>query len=141
MPGFHEIVVQRTVGIDADNFYVGIFFFQEFSHAADGSARADAANEVRDLALAVLPNFRTCGAVVRFGVHRIVVLVRIVRIGNFAREFFRHRIIAARIFGLDSGGTNDYFGPKRFEQIHFFLGLLVGGGKNAFVAAHSRDQR
>ena len=90
LPGLDEIVVERAVGIDADNFNVGIFFFQEFSYAADGAPRADAADEVRDFSFAVLPNFRTRRAVVRLRIHRVVILVRIIRIGNFAREFFRH---------------------------------------------------
>ena len=140
MPSLDEIIVERAVGIDADDFYAGIFFLQEFPHATNGAAGAHAANEVRDFAFAVFPNFRTRGAIMRFGIHRIVILVRVVRIGNFAREFFCHGIVAARIFRLDGGRTNDHFGAKRFQQIDFFLGLLVRGGKNALITAHRRDK-
>src|SRR6266851_2357334 len=141
LPGFDEIVVQRAVGIDADNFYFGIFFLQEFADAADSAAGAHAANEVRNLAFAVLPNLWSRGAIVRFGIHWIVVLIRIIRIGNFARKFFRHRIVAARIFRLNGRGANDDFGAERFQEIDFFLGLLVCCGENAFVTANRRDQR
>src|SRR4029077_6411851 len=55
-----EIVVQRAVGIDADDFDGGIFFLQIFSDAADGAAGAHAANEVGDFAFAVVPDFRAC---------------------------------------------------------------------------------
>ena len=81
------------------------------------------------------------GVVVRFGIHGVFVLVRIIRIGNFARQFFRHGIIAARIIRLDGRGAHDDFRAKRFQQIHFFLRLLVGDGENHFVAAHRGDQR
>src|SRR5438445_6961925 len=84
--GFDEIVVHRAIGIDADNFYVGIFFFQIFADAADGTASANPANKVRAFAFAVVPDFGTGGPVVGFGIAGIVVLVRIVGIGNFARE-------------------------------------------------------
>src|SRR6266581_5377837 len=140
LAGLDEIVVQRAVGIDPDNFYAGIFFLQIFSHAADGAAGAYPANKVRDLAFAVLPNFGTGGAVVGFGIAGIVVLIRVIRIGNFAREFFGHRIIAARIFRLDGSGANDDFRAERFEEIDFFLGLFVGGGEDALVTAHRRDE-
>src|SRR6266567_491218 len=141
LAGLDEIVVQRAVGIDPDNFYAGIFFLQIFPHAADGAAGTYPANEVRDFAFAVLPNFGTGGAVVGFGIAGIVVLIRVIRIGNFAREFFGHRIIAARILRLDGGGANDDFRAKRFEEIDFFLGLFVGGGEDALVTAHRRDER
>src|SRR5260370_1241463 len=141
LPGFDEIVVQRPVGIDADNFYFGIFFLQEFAHAADSAAGAHAANEVRNLAFAIFPNLGTGGAVVRLGIHWIVVLIRIIRIGNFAREFFRHGIVAAWIFRFDGGGTDDDFSAERFQEIDFFLGLLVGSGKNALVTTNRRHQR
>ena len=128
--GLEEIVVERAEGIDADDFDGGIFFFQIFSDAADGAAGAHAADEMRDLALAVFPNFRAGGEVMRFGIHGIVILVRIKGIGNFARQFFRDGIVAARIVGLDSGGTDDDFGAESFEEIDFFLGLLIRGGEN-----------
>src|SRR5229473_3253868 len=104
-----EIVVQGAIGIDADNFDLGIFFLQIFSHAADGSAGAHAADEMRDLAFAVFPDFGPGGAIVRLRIHGIGVLIGIVGIGDFAREFFRHGIVAARIFGLDRGGADDHF--------------------------------
>jgi len=66
---------------------------------------------------------------VSFGIAGIVVLIRVVRIGNLAGEFFCHRVVAARIFRLDGGGADDDFGAEGFQEIDFFLGLLVGGCK------------
>src|SRR6202521_5544481 len=141
LSGFDEIVVERAEGIHPDNFDAGISFLQVFSHAADGAAGAYAANEVRDLSFGVFPNLGTRGAVVGFGIAGIVVLIRVVRIGNLAGEFFSHRIVAARIFRLDGGGTDDDFGAKRYQEIDFFLGLLVGGREDALVSANRRDER
>src|SRR6266481_751131 len=141
LPGLDEIVVERAEGIHPDNFDAGIFFLQVFSHAANGATGAYAANEMRDLAFAVFPNLGTRGAVVSFGIAGIVVLIRVVRIGNLTGEFFRHRIVAARIFRLDGGGTDDDFGAERFQEIDFFLGLLVGGREDALVSANRRDER
>src|SRR5229473_1972840 len=141
LSGLDEIVVERAEGIDADDFDAGIFFLQVFSHAADSAAGAYTAYEVGNLSFAVLPNLGARGAVVSFGIAGIVVLIRIVRIGNLAGEFFRHRIVAARIFRLDSGRANDHFGAKRFQKIDFFLGLLVSGREDAFVTANCRDER
>jgi len=114
---------------------------QKFADAADGAAGAHATNEVRDFAFAVFPDFRAGGAVMRIRIHGIVILVRIVGIGNFAREFFRHGIVAARICRLDRRGTDDHFRSQRLEQINFFLGLLIRDGENHLVAANGSHQR
>src|SRR6267143_790737 len=136
-----EIVVERTVGIDADDFDVGILFLQIFSHTTDRPAGTHAADKVRDFSFAVFPNFRARRLVVRFRIHWIVVLIGVVRIGNFTSELFCHGIITARIFRLDGRGANDDFGAERFQEIHFFLGLLVRGGENTFITAHGRNKR
>src|SRR5258708_2062960 len=139
--GRDKIVVERAVRIHADNFDAGIFFLQVFSHAADGAAGAHTAYEVRDLSFAVFPNLGARGAIVSFGIAGIVVLIGVVRIGNLAREFFRHRIVAAGIVRLDGGWADDDFGAESFQEIDFFLGLFVGGSKDALVAANRRDER
>ena len=96
---------------------------------------------MRDFAFGIFPNFRAGGAVMGFRIHRIFVLIGIEGIGNFARQFFRHGIIAARIVGLDGRGANDHFRAESFEQIDFFARLLVSDGEDDFVAAHDGDQR
>src|SRR3989442_2797009 len=140
LSGFDEVVVKRAIGIDADDFHVRILLFQVFAGAADGSARAQTANKVRDLSLTVLPNLRSCRLVMSFRIRGVVVLIRVIRIGDFPGEFFRDRIVAARIFRLDGRRADDDFGAKSLEEIDFFLGLLVGGGENTLVTAHRRDQ-
>ena len=96
-------------------FDLRIFLLEVSAHAADRSAGAHAANEMRDLPFGVFPNFRAGGAVVRLRVHRVFVLVGVIRIGNFARQFLRHRVVAARIVRLDGRGTDDDFGAESLQ--------------------------
>src|SRR5258708_35592789 len=124
------------VRVQTDNFEVGIFFFQVFPDAADRSAGAHAAHEVRDFSFAVFPDFRAGGAVVRLGIHGILVLIRIIGIGNFASELFRDGIVAPRVLRLDGGGADNDFGAEGLEKIDVFLGLVVRGGVDALVATH-----
>ncbi len=96
---------------------------------------------MRNFTLGVFPDFGTCGAVMRVGVGLIFVLIWVVGVGNFAREFFRHRIIAARIFRFDRGGAYDYFRAESLQQIDFFARLLVVNGEDYLVASHGRHER
>jgi hypothetical protein len=138
---FYFFVVERADGIHADNLDVGIFFFQVAADAGNRAARAHPADEVRDFSLGVLPDFRAGGAVMRLGIHRVLVLIGIEGIGNFAREFGGDGIVAARIFRLDGGGADNDFCAECFQQIDFFARLLVGDGEDDFVAAHAGHQR
>ncbi len=138
--GLEKFVIERADGIDADDFDGGIFLLEETADAADGASRAHAANEMRDFAFGVFPDFRAGGAVMGFGVHGIFVLIGVKGIGNFAREFFRYGIVAARIVRLNSGGADDDFGAESFEEIDFFARLLVRDGENDFIAAHGGDE-
>ena len=139
--GLVEIVVQRTLRIDTDDLNFRILLFQIFAHTTDGAAGSHAANEMSDFTFGIFPNFWTCGVVVCFRIGWVVVLIRVVGIGNFAGQLFRNAIVAARVFGLDSRRADDHFRAKGLEQIHFFLGLLIGRGEYAFVATNCRDQR
>src|SRR5258708_2213867 len=64
LPGFVKFIVQRALGIDADDLNGGIFFLEKFAGAADGAAGAHAANEVSDFSFGVFPDFRAGGGVV-----------------------------------------------------------------------------
>ena len=98
----------------------GVLFLQETPHAGGRAARSQAADEVRDFSFGVLPDFRAGGAVVRFWIAGIFVLIGIKRIGNLARQFFGHRIVAARVFRLDRRRADDHFGAKGLQQSRFF---------------------
>jgi hypothetical protein len=96
---------------------------------------------MRDFALTVFPDFRAGREVMSLGIHGIVVLIGIEGVGNFTRQLFGDGIVAAWIFGLDGGGADDDFGAEGFEEIDFFLGLLVRDGEDHFVAAYGGDER
>ena len=140
-PVFAEFVVQRPDRVHADDLYLRIFLLEETADAADGSAGAHPAHEMRDLPFRILPDFRTRGAVMGLRVHRIFVLVGIKRIGNLFPQLFRHRVVAARIVRLDGRGADNHFGAESLEQVHFFLRLLVRDSEDHLVAAHRRHQR
>ena len=61
--------------------------------------------------------------------------------GISSDKFFRHRVVAARIVRFHGRRADDDFGAQGFQQIDFFLGLLVGDGEDHFVAAHRGDER
>ncbi len=138
--GLDVLKVKRAVRIDAYDLNVGILFLEISSDAANRSPCTHAGDEVGDFSLGVFPNFGTGGAVMRLGVHRIFVLVRVEGVGDFARELFRDGIVAAGILGLDSGGADDHFGAEGFQEINLFARLLVRNGKDDFVAADCGDQ-
>ena len=73
-------------------------------------------------------------------VRRIVVLVRLPGIRRLALEARRHRIVRARIFGIDVGRADDHFRAEGAQRVDLFLRLLVGGREDALVALdHRRD--
>ena len=49
--------------------------------------------------------------------------------------------VSGVVLGLDGGGADDDFGAHRFQEIDFFLRLLVGDGEDGFVAADGGDER
>jgi len=61
-------------------------------------------------------------------------------LGISRASFFGDGIIAAWIIGFDGGGADDDFGTEGFEEIDFFLGLLVRDGEYHLVAADRGDQ-
>ena len=72
----------------------------------------------------VFPNFRPGGLIVRVGIHGIVVLVGVKGVGNFARQFFGHGVVAAGIFRFDRGGADNHLGAKAFSKSTFSLDCL-----------------
>src|SRR6185437_7428481 len=72
--------------------------------------------------------------IVRRRVGEVVVLVGLPGIGNLALQTAGDGVIGARILGFDVGGADDHLGAKGLQGVHFFLGLLVGGGEDALVA-------
>src|ERR1700722_16949882 len=93
LAGLGVFVEKRADGIDSDHLHVGVLFLEETSDAGGRAAGAQAADKMRDLALAILPDFRTGGPIMRIGIGLVFILVGIERVGNLARQLLGHGII------------------------------------------------
>ena len=77
----------------------------------------------------------------RLRVRGVVVLVGLPRVRRLALEPRRHRIIRARILGIDVGRADDHLGAEGAQRVDLFLRLLVRGGEDALVALDHRGDR
>ncbi len=77
----------------------------------------------------------------RLRIGRIIVLIRVVGVGNFLGQLFGDRVVAARILGLHRGRTHDDLGAERLQEIDLLARLLVGDRKNQLVASLGGDER
>ena len=136
-----EVVEDGACGIDADDFDVRVFLLEVTADSGDGPAGPHADDEVRDPALAILPELGAGGPVVTFGIGGIRVLIGMVGARNVVRELLDHLVIAARIVYGHSGRADDDLGAQGLEQIDLFLGLLVGHGEDGLVALDDGHQR
>ena len=85
--------------------------------AADRAAGADADDEVGDAAVGLLPDLGSGLLVVRLRVRQVVVLVRLPGVRHFALEPRRHRVVRARILGIDVGRADDDLGAERLQRV------------------------
>jgi hypothetical protein len=67
---------RRCLRLHGDRLETGLAFLDDFGHAGDGAAGADAGHQDVDLAVGVAPDFLGRRAAVDFGVGRIVELLR-----------------------------------------------------------------
>ena len=93
----------------------GIPLLQIPADAADGSAGADADDELRDPAVRLIPDLGPGLLVVRLRVRRVVVLVRLPAVGHFLLEARRHRVVGPRILGIDVGRADDHLGAEGLQ--------------------------
>ena len=91
-----------------------------------------------DPAVGLVPDLRAGLLVVGLGVGRVVVLVGLPAVGRLALEPRRHRVVGARILGLDVGRADDDLGAEGAQRVDLLLRLLVGGGEDAVVALDHR---
>jgi hypothetical protein len=134
--GLFVLLEHRSVGVDPPHFDLRVAFLEITANAADRAAGAYANDEVGDPPVRLFPDLRSGLLVVRGGVRKVVVLVGFPGIRNFTLQPGGHRVIGARIFGIDVGRADDHLRAERLEGIDLLLGLLVGGRKDAAIALH-----
>ena len=116
----------------------GVLLLQEPADAADRAAGADADHQVRHAAVGLVPDLGAGLLVVRLGVRRVGVLVRLPGAGDLARQPGGHRVVGARILRIHVGRAHDHLGAKRLQRVELLLALLVGGGEDAAVTLDHR---
>src|SRR6266542_5646705 len=82
-------LVNRADGIGADHSDIRISFFKKSSGAGNRAAGANARYKVSELPFSLLPQFRPRGAIVRFGIGRMRILIGIKRIRSFRSDTSR----------------------------------------------------
>ena len=80
------LLEHRSVRVDAPHLDLRVALFQIAPHPGHRPAGADADDEVIDLPLGLLPDFRPRLLVVRLRVRQVVVLVGLPRVRHFALE-------------------------------------------------------
>ena len=134
--------VDRSLGVGGDDAHLPVAGFLEVApNAADGAARARTRDEVRHLATSLLPDLRARGLVVRARVVGVGVLIGLPRTGDLASEAVAHRVVGARIFGIDGRGALDHLGTVGAQDVLLVLGDLVRADEDTAVAALLGDDR
>src|SRR4029079_13156745 len=118
--------VQRALGVGTNDLDLRILFLEEGARAARGAARAHADDEVRDPAVGLLPELGAGRAVVRLGVHRVVVLIRQEAARRFTRDALSDLVIGLGRLRRHRGRAHHDIGAERAQQIALLLALLVG---------------
>src|SRR5437016_11300745 len=84
----------RRIGANDTN--LRILFLEESRHTGDGPSRPDTNHDMRDLAFGLLPDFGACRLVMRLGIRRILVLVRVNTVCNLPAQSKRDRVVTSR---------------------------------------------
>ena len=84
--GLLVLLEHRPVGVDAPHLDARVLLLEVPADAADRAAGADAADQVRNRAVRLIPDLRTGLLVVRRGVRQVVVLVGLPGVRDFAFE-------------------------------------------------------
>ena len=98
-------------------------------------------DQVGDRPVGLLPDLGPGLLVVRGGVRRVVVLVRLPGVRHLLLEPRRDRVVRARILGLDVGRADDDLGAERPQRVGLLRRLLVGRREDAAVALDHRGDR
>src|SRR5438034_3552652 len=114
---------------------------EESSRARDRPTRTHTGDQVRDATLGLSPYLRAGGPIVRLGVHRVVVLVRLERARDVACEAIRHLVRGLGRLRRYGARTNDHLGPVCAQKVALLLTLLVGHCADDAVTLDSSGHR
>ena len=126
--------VDRALGVGTDDAHGCVLLLEKTSHTADRPAGADAGDEDGYTAVGLVPDLRSGGAVMRFGVAGIEILIGLKRTGNLARQPIRDRVVRLRRLSFDVGGADHHFRAVRPQQADLLRRHLVRHDKNHLVA-------
>ena len=130
--------VHRPGRVGADDLDVGVLLLEVAADAADRAAGADAAHEVGDLPVGLLPDLGTGRLVVGARVVRVGVLVGLPRAG-LGGQPVGHVVVGVGVLGRDRGRADDDLGAVRLQHVALVLADLVGADEDALVALGLRD--
>ena len=99
------------------------------------------ATNARDAAVGLTPDLGACGAVVRFGVARVEVLVGLIGARHLTGQPVRDRVVRLRRVALDVGGADHHLGAVRAQQADLLRRHLVGHDEDHLVALDRRGHR
>ncbi len=108
------------------------------ARAADRATGPQGHHQVRDAALGRLPDLRPGGQVVRIGVGRVGVLVRLPGAGRLARDPVRDAVVGALVVRVDVGWADHHLRAIGAQQGALLLRLLVGHDEDAPIALDRR---
>ena len=135
---FFVLLEHRSVRIDAPHLDFRVALLEIAADAGRRPAGPHSHDELGDASAGLLPDLGAGLLVVRLQVRQVVVLIRFPRIGHFALQPRRHRVVRSRIFRFDVGGTDDHVGAKRLQRVDFLFRLLVRRREDALVAFDHR---
>lgn len=120
--------------LQADNFNAGIFFLEKARAAHDGAGGAHGADEVRNRALSLLPDFRAGRTVMR---QWIVAIAELVEHAPFALGLHLYGEIACALHAFFLRDGNQLGAVSR-HGITAFLALVVGHDEDHAIALDGR---
>ena len=138
---FKIIIKHGTFGVHGDNFHCRILFLDVAPHTAQRASGTNSAHDVINVAIHLFPDFRAGGAVMRFNIHRIVVLVRVKCAGNFLGQPPGNAVVAFRGIGGNVRRGHNHFRAKCPHQVNLFVTHFIGNGDDAAVPLYGGNHR
>ena len=119
--GAAEVRINGSFRVSGNDLDAGVFLFEIAAHPTQCAAGTGRRHEVCNLAFRLVPDFRTRGFIMCFGIGLVVKLIGEDSVGCIVSDRFRLHHIVVRMIGWDGRGCNDDLGTIGPEQPHFFV--------------------